>query len=546
MAIVFGIVFTLLRVLGVPRAASGFILIPLIWFYVALTGWPASAIRATIMLTVVIAAWVLKRPTDLINSLFAAAIIILVWQPQQLFQAGFQLSFFVVLCIIVTMPVLQDLMKRLFAPDPLLAPSLRRRWPPLLAVPAKFIGDTFLTSFAAWIGALPLVAYYFNIVTPVSTPANLLAVPLCALVLISNLASLLLAGWFPLATELFNHAGWGLMECIRVSSEWFAKLPAAYYYVSAPSLVATVLYYFALLAIVTGWLFVERARRWKIAGFGLALACWFWQVWHQAALTQLTVLPVGGAAALYLDAPRTADDLLIDCGNANSAESTTKTFLRSQGVNGLSNLVLTHGDVRHVGGAEIIEDLFTVKHAWISPVRFRSSPYRQVVESLGRSPGRLKTLSRGEKLGCWSVLHPGPEDHFPQADDNAMVLLGVFGTNRVLLLSDLGRSGQRALMDRTADLHADIVVAGLPDDGEPLSDGLLDSIRPRVMVITDSEFPARERVTQKLRERLERRNVPVLYTRTCRAVTVQFRKGGWSVRAMDGTKVTSQELHAAK
>ena len=53
------------------------------------------------MLTVVICGWVLKRPSDLINSLFAAALIILVWQPQQLFQAGFQLSFCVVLCIIL-------------------------------------------------------------------------------------------------------------------------------------------------------------------------------------------------------------------------------------------------------------------------------------------------------------------------------------------------------------------------------------------------------------------------------------------------------------
>ena len=97
------------------------------------------------------------------------------------------------------------------------------------------LGDLSLTSFAAWIGSLPLVAYYFHIVTPVSTPANVLAVPLCALVLISNLASLLLAGWFPAAAELFNHAGWFLMEIIRVSSHWFANWPGAYFYVPEPS-----------------------------------------------------------------------------------------------------------------------------------------------------------------------------------------------------------------------------------------------------------------------------------------------------------------------
>jgi competence protein ComEC len=84
--------------------------------------------------------------------------------------------------------------------------------------------------------SLPLVAYYFHLVTPVSTPANMLAAPLCALVLISNLASLLLAAWFPFGAELFNHTGWFLMECIRVSSHWFAQWSGAYFYVPEPAL----------------------------------------------------------------------------------------------------------------------------------------------------------------------------------------------------------------------------------------------------------------------------------------------------------------------
>ena len=42
-----------------------------------------------------------------------------------------------------------------------------------------------------------------------------------------------------------------------------------------------------------------------------------------------------------------------------------------------------------------------------------------------------------------------------------------------MLLSDLGRPGQNALLDQGIDLGADIVVTGLPDKGEPLCDALL-------------------------------------------------------------------------
>src|SRR5205085_5116185 len=148
MAIIFGIFFGLLRAISVPRAVCGLVLIPLIWFYTALTGWPASAIRATVMLSVIVFGWLLKRPSDLINSLFAAALIILIWQPQQLFQAGFQLSFFVVLCIVLAMPVIHAGWERLWAPDPLLPESLHPRWRKVMRGPGRFVSDILLTSLA--------------------------------------------------------------------------------------------------------------------------------------------------------------------------------------------------------------------------------------------------------------------------------------------------------------------------------------------------------------------------------------------------------------
>jgi competence protein ComEC len=538
MAIIFAIFFSLFRVLGLPRAWCGLILIPLIWFYAALTGWPASAIRATVMLTVVIVGWVLKRPSDLINSLFAAALIILVWDPQQLFQAGFQLSFFVVLCIILILPSFDEFARRLLKFDPLLPDELRPRWQRLLNLPARFILDFLFTSLAAWLGSIPLVAYYFHIFTPVSAPANLVAVPLCALALTSNFISLLLAGWFPGGAEIFNHAGWFLMECIRVTSHWFAKWPAAYYYVSAPSLFTTVFYYAVLLAVFTGWLFKPKWRAWKIGGVILLSAIWCVQWYRESSVTQLTALPLSGGSAVYVDAPGGKNDLLVDCGNSNSVEFVMKTFLRAHGVNELPRVALTHGDLRHVGGVRLLETLFPIGQLVTSSVRFRSPAYRQIVEELQQAPGRARVANRGDALGGWMVLHPNPDDHFPEADDNALVFRGDFAGTRVLLLSDLGRLGQDALLKRQPDLRAEIVVACLPEQDEPLGDALLDVIQPSLIIITDSEFPATKRASATLRERLERRGVPVIFTREAGAVKISLNRAGWHASTMTGVSVS--------
>ncbi|MFO1501563.1 MAG: ComEC/Rec2 family competence protein [Verrucomicrobiota bacterium] len=156
-ALIAGILVSVLRVLRVPRAAAGFIVIPLIWFYTAATGWQASAIRSTIMMTVVIAGWALERPSDLINSLAATGLIILIWQPTQLFQASFQLSFFVVLSIALIVPPLEKVRQKLLAPDPLLPPELRPRWKRWLDWPIRVVTTSLATSVAAWLGSMPLL-----------------------------------------------------------------------------------------------------------------------------------------------------------------------------------------------------------------------------------------------------------------------------------------------------------------------------------------------------------------------------------------------------
>jgi competence protein ComEC len=249
---------------------------------------------------------------------------------------------------------------------------------------------------------------------------------------------------------------------------------------------------------------------------------------------RLHVLPVNGGMATYFDALGTRNDLLVDCGTTNSVAFIIKSFLRAQGVNGLSNLALTHGDVRHVGGADLLHHLFGISHVCVSPVRFRSSMYRRLVKEFAADPGILRTVSRNDRLGPWTVLHPEATDRFPQADDNALVLFGQIQGVRVLLLSDLGQPGQDALLERTPALKADIVVTGLPVKNEALSDRFLDVVQPELIIVADSDYPVWERASSKLCERLARRNVSVIYTRSAGAATIEFRKNTWKLRTVGG------------
>jgi len=539
-ALISGMLVALLRVLQVSRAWCGVIAIPAIWFYTAATGWESSAIRASVMMTIVLGGWALKRPGDLLNSLAAAAFIILLAEPRQLFEASFQLSFSVMLVIGLLLPRMNKISDGLLSHDPLLPDDLIPRWRRAFISIARILARYFSLSLAAWVGSIPLSALYFHLFSPVSPLANLVAVPLGTLALMSNFGALICGSWFPFATELFNHSAWFFMSAMTDVSKWFTKIPGSYFYVPAPSWISIGIYYLALVVILSGWL--KTARR-KIAGATILIfiaAIYFWR-WEQSRdETKLTVLPLNGGHAVFVDAAGTRNDWLVDCGNENAVNFTLKNFLRAQGVNKIPRLVLTEGDSQNCGGAELLDQLFGVGELWTSNLKFRSAAYREAVAEFEKPPSRHNILNCGNQIGCWQILLPAETNSFPRADDNALVLLGDFQGAKILLLSDLGREGQSALLEHTNNLRADIVVAGLPNEGEPLSDALLGAVQPKIIVIADSEFPANRRASRELKNRLAGKNVPVINTRDSGAVKIVADKGGWQLRAMDGQNFTTR------
>ena len=270
----------------------------------------------------------------------------MLWEPRQLFEASFQLSFFVVLVIALMLPPLNKIFDRLLRHDPLLPDELLPRWRRAVNTTLRLFARYCALSLAAWVGSIPLSAMYFHLFSPISTPANIVAVPLGTLALMSNLGALVCGTWLPWATELFNHAAWFFMVAMTDVSEWATKIPGAYFYVPAPSWISIAIYYAILIVALGGWL---KTPRRKISGAAILLliaAIYFWRWEHSRGETDLTVLPLNGGHAVFVDAAGRQNDWLINCGDEDAVDFTLKNFLRAQGVNKIPRLVLTHGDLR--------------------------------------------------------------------------------------------------------------------------------------------------------------------------------------------------------
>jgi len=235
------VLYTVFNALRLNRRFSISLVILSMILYALITGARIPVVRATIMISVLFAGYLLGRNPAPFNSLGLAAIIILLFNPKQLFSPSFQLSFCAVLAILYLTPGIERVLR--------LDLLLRRRG--IIGRVARYPVKLFSVSTAAWLGVLPIVAYYFNTLTPVSILGNLVVIPLTFLIIASSLSFIafsFLPGP-PGLSQVFVTATGGLIRLLEFSVEKLASIPFACIEIGSPRPFFIFFYYAAVFII---------------------------------------------------------------------------------------------------------------------------------------------------------------------------------------------------------------------------------------------------------------------------------------------------------
>ena len=192
--------------------------------YALLAGMSPSVARALFMVSMVILALLLKKNSDLLNSLALAALVLLLFSPDSLFLPSFQLSFISVWAIAYLLP-------RIWNPA-FPGTAIKRAW---IRRGIFYLWGTFCVSLVCQLATLPIVAWWFHQVSLVGLISNLILVPLTGvLVTPIGLLGLLLD---PLFTSRIGGL-FGIMERLLEWTLWwvrfFAGLPLAFMPMSRP------------------------------------------------------------------------------------------------------------------------------------------------------------------------------------------------------------------------------------------------------------------------------------------------------------------------
>lgn len=534
-ALLAGILFWIARRLRLSEWLTTLLTIAFTAGYALLTGFGVPVQRALWMVAIFLVARLLSREKSVLNALGAATLGVLVWSPASLFEASFQMTF---LAIIAIAGIAVPLLERGPGEYARATRKLKDKWldvrfPPHLAqfrVMLRVWGDALAAPLGRWARSLPALgmrclfwalelaligivvemvmllpmAIYFHRATLFALPANMLSVPLVAVLA-------------PMAVITF---------CAALLSPWLAAIPGALTAVLLHAILFTIgrvsqmpiadlripgpVWWVALLA-VAGWTFccwaVRRSRlgAWAaLASLPLIAAMILWP--ERPLLTpqalEITAIDVGQGDSLLVVSPE-GRTMLIDAGGPiggpaeaaaaasgfDTGEEVVAPYLWSRRIRRLDVVVLSHAHSDHMGGmAAVLRDL-RPRELWVG-IDPNSDAYRALLTEAKQLGIAVRHFHAGEHVS-WggaaiSILAPEPgyRNSGAPANNDSLVMQIQYGKASALLEGDAEAASEQAMLADGRMQPVTLLKVGHHGSKTSTTPGFFAAVHPRDAVIS--------------------------------------------------------------
>lgn len=345
------LVGVLQSILGKNRRSS-LICICLVWLFVIMVGSPLSAIRAEIMISLLMLAPVLGRINDRATTLSFALALILITNPFSAGSVSLQLSFGAVAGMFLFSQPIYAYFSKKFSP------------PRAFGAVWNYIIATLSSSLAVTVFTFPLLAVHFGYITLLAPMMNILCLwaisflfvggfAVCAVGLVLSA----LASWLAAVLSC-------LVRYIAFVVEYAAKLPITALYMENKYAPAWLLTSYALFIAY----FLLRRKK-KISVFApsalcLAMLCGVFALTGRDMRSDtgtISVMNVGNGQCIAVTEGESV--VVIDCGSygvTQNAGSMLSSYLRAGGRYDIDYLMLTHLHSDHTTGVVRMLNLMNV------------------------------------------------------------------------------------------------------------------------------------------------------------------------------------------
>ncbi len=456
---------------------EGGVILLVILCYILMIGAPLPAVRAFIMLLVLLAGKMTGRQYDLLLSVSFAALTVLVFKPMAVHDPGFVISFGTMYAITLLQQPIYQCLKCL----------------PFL------IRDTFALSLAVWIGITPILAVYFNYISLISVFINLLAVPIAFLITLAGFIRALLGAVLPGAALYVLSTAYYLIRLLNLLTQKSAGLNLAGFYLPALPIYVHMLY-FLMVVILTNCfnlnllrVYRQRAAAW--AGLGCLLAVLIYLM--PGSSMKLVYFDVGqGDSACIITPGRKA--VLIDGGGSSKGNDyyydvggkvTLPAVLR-QGVWHLDTVIASHLHDDHIEGLLQVLTVYKPDRMVFpagKPGVDYSGSYEELLNRCRERGIQVLFLQKGDEIRygeqvVLTVLSPEADAVSSSENNRSLVIRIAYKHFEALFTGDIDGGKEEDLAG--SRLEADILKAAHHGSGYSTTEAFLERVSPKLSVIS--------------------------------------------------------------
>lgn len=452
--------------------------------YIVLTGIRSSVLRAGLLSIFFLWGRFFKREADIFNILGITAIINLLINPYSLFQVGFQLTYLVLLMILLWQPYLKNI-----------------------------FGKALSVSLSAQFGSIPITAYYFNMITPIGIITNLWAIPLTGLVILISFMGLILGFVFPLINHISSKVIRIILMIINKGMEYTAAFPQGHLEIASPELFTVFFLYFILL--LAPFLFQKKAvpilkRRNRLARGYFIILLIIIIIFNLYSppddKLQIIFFAVGQGDSILIDLPG-GKNIIVDGGGlagreSDQGEQVLIPYLKYKGIKKIDMAVITHFDTDHALGITSLLEKDRVRSLLLPETHADNYLSRKVYNLAEADDIVIYKGKRGDRFQNGEVflhiLHPYLKNNYIEQNrnNNSLVLKLDYRNFHLILTGDLEREGEMRLVKDYADLNCQILKLGHHGSNSSSSASFLEKVAPKEGIVSVGEnnygHPAKE------------------------------------------------------